>query len=117
MLSSGYNTEGTLTGNYFIDDPDRARATSVIVTIGTDGKQSVRNIDSNAPRRSGTQNGQAVFNWTLTDYDEANSKLTDFVHVTPAITDSEYPAGNLPRTAKCRIRAVYRSGTGTRPTK
>ena len=111
LLSSGYNTEGTLTGNYFIDDTDRARATSVIVTIGTDGKQSVQNIDSNAPRKSGTQNGQAVFNWTLTQYDEANSKLTDFVHVTPAITDSEYPAGNLPRTAKCRIRAVYRSGT------
>ena len=111
LLSSGYNTEGTLTGNYFIDDTDRARATSVIVTIGTDGKQSVQNIDSNAPRKSGTQNGQAVFNWTLTQYDEANSKLTDFVHVTPAITDSEYPAGNLPRTKSCRIRAVYRSGT------
>ena len=113
LLSSGYNTEGTLTGNYFIDDTDRARATSVIVTIGTDGKQSVQNIDSNAPRKSGTQNGQAVFNWTLTQYDEANSKLTDFVHVTPAITDSEYPAGNLPRTKSCRIRAVYRSGTAT----
>ena len=113
IFGSGFNTEGSLTGNYFIDDIDRARATSVVVSIGTDGKESVTNIGSHAPRKSGTQNGQAAFNFTLTDYDEANSKLTDFVPVSPAITESDFTSipGNLLRTEKCRIRAVYRSGT------
>lgn len=116
-LSSGYNNSGSLTGNYFVDDVDRARATSVVATLGTDGKINVSTIPSNAPKKSGTQNGQAVFNWTLTDYDEGNSKLTNFEKATPAITEADFDLvrGNLPRTEKCRIRAVYRSGTGTRP--
>ena len=116
LFGSGYNNEGSLTGNYFIDDLDRARATSVIVTLGTDGNTNVTNITSNAPKNSGTQNGQAVFNWTLTDYDEENSRLTDFIKATPAITEADFNLvpGNRHRTDKCRVRAVYRSGTGTR---
>ena len=112
LLSSGYNTEGSLTGNYFVDDTDRARATSVIVQI-ENGTKKVSNISSAAPGKSGTQKGQAVFNWTLTQYDEANSKLGNFDPVSPAITTTDYETrtpGNLPRTEKCRIRAVYRSG-------
>ena len=114
LWGSGFNDEGSLTGNYFIDDIDRARATSVVVTIDN-GAQIVTNIGSSAPGKSGTQNGQAAFNWTLTEYDESNSKLTNFVEVSPAITESDFnkqsSLGNLPRTSKNRIRAVYRTGT------
>ena len=117
LLSSGYNTEGSLTGNYFIDDKDRARATSVVVSVDTNGEQKINNIPSNAPRSSGTQKGQAVFNWTLTEYDEKNSKLTDFNPANPAISESDFESvkGNMLRTEKARIRAVYRSGQGTIP--
>lgn len=112
LLSSGYNTEGSLNGNYFIDKKDRARATSIEIKI-ENGVQIPVNINSSAPGKYGTQYGQAVFNWLLTQYDESNSKLTTFTNANPAIMESDYAKvpGNLPRTQICRIRAVYRSGS------
>ena len=112
LWGSGFNTEGILTGNYFIDKTDRARATSIVIVV-ENGNQSPINISSGAPGKYGTQNGQAAFNWTLTEYDESNSKLTNFTNANPDITDSDYlkVPGNLKRTDICRIRAVYRSGT------
>lgn len=93
---------GTLNADFYVDDLDRARATSVYTT---DGK-NYQNINSGVPNYAGTQNG--TIDWTTPSWGQyAGNGTLDF---------SDYP-GNLPRTQKCRIRAVYRSGTGTRPTK
>ena len=87
---------GTLRADYYVDDLDRARATSVYTT---DGK-NYQNINSGVPDYAGTQNG--TMNWTTPSWGQyVGNGTLDF---------SDY-LGNLPRTAKCRIRAVYRSGT------
>ncbi len=113
-LIGGQSNEGSLTGNYFIDDVNRARATSVVVTK-VNGESQVNTIGSATPRKSGTQKGQAVFNWTGTDYIENQSKLTTFDIASPAISESDFNTtetlGNMLRTTENRIRAVYRSGT------
>lgn len=87
---------GTLNADFYVDDLDRARATSVYTT---DGK-NYQNINSGVPNYAGTQNG--TIDWTTPSWGQyAGNGTLDF---------SDYP-GNLPRTEKCRIRAVYRSGT------
>ena len=88
------------TGVYKCDDTDRARATSIFTT---DGK-NYQNIDSGI---SGTFNtltvsgsiGFFTINWSYGKPTPTN-EVIDY---------SMYP-GNLLRTEKCRIRAVYRSG-------
>ena len=114
LFGSGYNNEGSLTGPYFIDNKERARATSIHIEIDDKGNEVPQNISSAVPGVSGTQLGNATFNWTLTKYVEDQSGLTTFEKVNPEITEQDYKTktpGNLPRTEKCRIRAVYRSGT------
>jgi hypothetical protein len=114
IIGSGTSNEGTLTGNYFIDDKDRARATSVVVVL-ENGEQKVNTISSSAPGKLGTQYGQAVFNQLGTRYLADESKLTNFVEANPPITEDDFKKdvakGNLPRNKECRIRAVYRSGS------
>ena len=88
-------TWGTLSADYFIDDLDRARATSV---YSTDGK-TYKNIDSGVPGYAGKQNGS--MDWTTPSFGTKETYSLDYTN----------HKGNLPRTAKCRIRAVYRSGT------
>lgn len=90
------STRGTLTADYYIDDLDRARATSVYTT---DGK-NYQNIKSGVPGYAATQHGEAK-NTTI--------KMGEFEKHTLNY-DNDNSRGNLPRTQKCRIRAVYRSG-------
>ncbi len=86
----------TLNADFYEDDKDRARATSVYTT---DGK-NYTNIDSGVPGYAGTQPGE--FRWTTPSFGTKQLNQSMDYSSTP---------GNLPRTESCRIRAVYRSGT------
>jgi hypothetical protein len=100
-----------LKADYFIDNKDRARATSVYTTDGT----SYIPIDSGAPDYSGKNEGYANAQYTLGIF--ITGYKFDLTHTDIAIPESEYSTktpGNLPRTQSCRIRAVYRSGVGTK---
>ena len=89
-------TVSTLIADFYEDDKDRARATSVYTT---DGK-NYTNIDSGVPDYAGTQPGE--FRWTTPSF--GTKQLNQSI-------DYSSKPGNLPRTESCRIRAVYRSGT------
>ena len=106
-----------LLADYFVDNTNRARATSVIVTLGTDGTKNFTNIPSNAPGYAGKREGNAngVYGGFLGL--ELQGFDFDLTYTPITISDSEYAKvqGNLLRTEKCRVRAVYRSGTGTKP--
>ena len=86
---------GTIKADYFIDNLDRARATSVYTTDGV----NYDNINSGVPGYTGTQDGE--MRWTTPTLDKVSFKTVDY---------TDYEGNNL-RTANCRIRAVYRSGT------
>lgn len=88
-------TWDTLKADYYTDDLDRARATSVFTTDG----ETYENISSGVPGYAYIQNG--TMNWTTPSFGNKETKTLDY---------KDHP-GNLPRTEKCRIRAVYRSGT------
>lgn len=88
-------TFDTLKADYYTDDLDRARATSVFTTDG----ETYDNIRSDVPGYAYIQNG--TMDWTTPKFGTKESKTLDY---------TDYP-GNLPRTTSCRIRAVYRSGT------
>lgn len=89
---------GTIKADYFVDDIDRARSTSVYTTDGI----NYDNINSGVPGYTGTQNGE--MRWTTPTLEEVSFNTVDY---------TGYEGNNL-RTEKCRIRAVYRSGEGTR---
>ena len=90
---------GTLYADYYVDDLDRARATSVYTTDGI----NYTPLDSGLPKNaySGTQKGEMVWTTPSIDPDDYTPQVVDFSSV----------AGNKSRTDYCRIRAVYRSGT------
>ena len=114
-----YYKYNTMEGDFFNDNTSRARATSVY-TNGT----VYSNIESGLPNNlssgkltsrvnvkvSGgiftsikvTQNGDPITQWQPSNVD-----YSDPIFANP---NGEY-RGNTPRTEKCRIRAVYRSGT------
>lgn len=98
----GWNSEGYLNSDYYIDHKSRARATSVYTV---DGK-TYKNISSGVPGYAGTQNGRGTLGWRKITFDLTRNGG----YVSNNITDFSNHPGNLPRTAKCRIRAVYRSG-------
>ena len=104
---------GTLTADYYNDNIDRARATSVYTTNGT----TYEPISSAAPGYLGTQNGRGQItnegSLLRPNYIIKFDMTQEGGYVGSNIPDSEYNKheGNLPRTTKCRIRAVYRSGT------
>lgn len=89
---------GDVLADYYSDDLDRARSTSVYTNDGV----NYQTIESGVPGYAGTQGG--TVDWTTPSFGAYTPNTLDF---------SDYP-GNLPRTQSCRIRAVYRSGVGTR---
>lgn len=100
-----WKSDGTLTADYYVDDTDRARATSVYTTDGT----TYTPISSGVTGYFGTQNGKGELGWQKVTIDlSANGG-----YVPNTINDNYFKdhLGNLPRTQNCRIRAVYRSGT------
>jgi len=104
----GYWPLSTLEGEFFTDNKSRARATSVYTTDGV----NYTNIKSGLPEgissgslhvnayNGGNRDGEAD---TTLDEKEIDYNSDDF--------KAEY-SGNVSRTGeKCRIRAVYRSGS------
>ena len=106
----GYVDLSTLEGEFYTDDLDRARATSVYTTDGI----NYTNIKSGLPTgvksgkltvtaySKGDKDGQAE-----TSYASNNINYENAIYKEPS---GEY-RGNKMRAESCRIRAVYRSGT------
>jgi hypothetical protein len=102
-------------GQYMDDDVDRARATSVLFDPSNPNANQYGyvNISSGTNGVEGTftlhfkQFGDFVPGESGYDPDNiGNNKKTNYLNPDHL--------GNLPRTERCRIRAVYRSGTGTK---
>ena len=85
---------GPITADYYVDDIDRARSTSVEYV---NSKYQI--VSSGVPGYAGTQYGR--INWDTPVMGTYTPKTLSF---------TDYP-GNKARTESCRIRAVYRSGT------
>ena len=98
-----YINYGTLKSTFYEDDITRARATYAYTS---DGGSTWVPCPSNAPAVTKTISGQ--IDYVKITGNISFSKLTTD---TNTITDFSDVPGNLPRTEKCRIRAVYRSGT------
>ena len=103
----GYLTSfGRLKSEYYNDDLNRARATFVYTE---DGGNNWLPCSSEVPGYTTTIGGSMRNSWLGggVSYDGLTTNKKTYVE-----SDySKYP-GNLPRTESCRIRAVYRSGTG-----
>ena len=113
-----YYKYNTMEGDFFNDNTSRARATSVY-TNGT----VYSNIESGLPNNlssgklTSRVNVKVSIGWTgievkqngdpITQWQPSNVDYSDPIFANP---NGEY-RGNTPRTEKCRIRAVYRSGT------
>lgn len=101
-----------LLADYYVDNTIRARATSIYISY-ENGVAKPNNISSGVPdysaKREGNANGQYGGFLGL----ELQSFKFDLTRTPLTITNEQYAdhPGNLPRTQKCRIRAVYRSGT------
>jgi hypothetical protein len=85
---------GPITADYYVDDIDRARSTSVEYV-----NSKYQTVSSGVPGYAGTQSGR--INWDTPVMGTYTPKTLSF---------TDYP-GNKARTESCRIRAVYRSGT------
>ena len=104
-----YQKLSTLKGEFYTDDLDRARATSVYTTDGT----NYTNIKSGLP--VGVQSG-ALYVDAYSDGDKDGQAETSYESNTINYENAIYKEpsgefrGNKKRTEFCRIRAVYRSG-------
>ena len=99
-----------LVADYYIDNEQRARATSIEVKF-ENGVQVPYNILSSTPGYSGKMEGIAEAQYWIIFVQGFEFDLT---HTVIPIPENDYVTktpGNLPRTESCRIRAVYRSGT------
>ena len=109
-----YSKYITMEGQFYNENLTRARATSVVTT---DGK-TYQNIQSGVPNTmssgklnvttyiEGDRDGETSTSWVPSQIDYSNAIFSN--------PTGEY-RGNSSRAESCRIRAVYRSGTGTRP--
>ena len=105
-----YSKYITMEGKFYNENLTRARSTSVFTT---DGK-NYQNIKSGVPDNvssgalsvdayiEGDRDGETITNWA-----QSNINYSSAIFANP---NGEY-RGNSPRTEKCRIRAVYRSGS------
>ena len=90
---------GSTDGSYYEDDTERARATKIVYD------ESVRDYVNISSGVDGNTNKLEIENESWID--------ADLVYSDPKSTGEtiSYHEGNNSRTEKCRIRAVYRSGT------
>lgn len=103
IFSGWQDTGDNAEGYYYGDNTSRARATSVEVENGV--FKDVTDSGSDVyMEQTGDLRVSAVF----------GSSYTDDTPVNKNPSYEKYP-GNKARTDICRIRAVYRSGTGTKP--
>lgn len=101
-----------LLADYYIDNIDRARATSIEVVV-EDGVEVPHNIPSDTPGYSGKKEGNANGQYGGFLGLELQSFKFDLTHTSITISESDYQKkpGNKLRSDECRIRTVYRSGT------
>ena len=101
---------GVLEGEFFIDNTNRARSTSVYTTDGT----NYTNIESGTPS---TEYGGHLDVQAYKDGPKHNTAETTYspntVNYNADIYTTGAYRGNSSRGESCRIRAVYRSGTAT----
>lgn len=99
---------GVLEGEFFIDNTNRARSTSVYTTDGT----NYANIKSGIPSTEygGHLDVQAYKDGPKDNTAEATYSPNTVNYNADIYTTGEY-RGNSSRGESCRIRAVYRSGT------
>ena len=105
----GYQSLGTtLKGEFYEDNKDRARATSIYAT----GVNNYSNIQSGLPSgiKSGKLSVSAYDGGSKDETAETTYTSNNINYNSEIYVKGEY-RGNTPRTEKCRIRAVYRSGT------
>ena len=107
-----YQKLSTLKGEFYEDNKSRARSTSIYTTDGVNFSNIQSGLPNNVKSGSldvsaygsglggGNKDGTAE-----TQYSNNNINYNDDIYTT-----GEY-RGNSSRTEKCRIRAVYRSGT------
>ena len=98
-----YVNYGSLKATFYEDDVNRARATFVYTT---DGGTSWYPCSSEAPAVTKTISGEIGYVKITGTIDFSDLKTTS-----KTITDFTSTPGNKSRGEKCRIRAVYRSGT------
>lgn len=105
--------------DYYTDNVSRARATKSKVGGVVNGEVQYVAVGSGVPDISGTQGGDFVFRYRLFGGLSQTFDIPASKYVPNGVLDysSESVMGNMPRSANARIRAVYRSGTGTKPTK
>ena len=103
----GYVDLSTLNGEFYNDDLDRARATSVY----TEGS-GYTNIKSGLPDgvKSGNLSVTAYSGGNKDGQAETSYSSNNINYNSSTYTTGDY-RGNKLRTESCRIRAVYRSGT------
>lgn len=101
---------GVLEGEFFIDNVNRARSTSVFTTDGT----HYMNIESGMPANEygGHLDVQAYKDGPKDNTAETSYSSNDINYNADIYTTGEY-RGNSSRTESCRIRAVYRCGIDT----
>ena len=106
----GYQNLSSLKGEFYEDNKDRARATSIYATSST----SYSNIKSGLPsgEKSGTLAVKAYDGGDKDEKAETTYTLKNINYNADIYTTGEY-RGNSSRTESCRIRAVYRSGLDT----
>lgn len=104
----GYIDLSTLKGEFYEDNKNRARATSVFTTDGS----NYTNINSGLP--SGTKSGTlnvTAYNRGDKDGEAETSYEENSIDYNNSIYKTGEFRGNVARTEECRIRAVYRSGS------
>ena len=106
-----YVTLSTLNGEFYEDNKDRARSTSVYTTDGI----TYQNIQSGLPsgQKSGELSVTAYNGGSKDGTAETNYGTNSIIYESDIYTKGNY-RGNSHRTEINRIRAVYRSGTGTK---
>lgn len=102
LFGSWYDTEENSTGYYYFDNTVRARATSV----ETNADGTFKGVISSGSELYRTETGELRV-------PTAGTPEINFNNPTEHNPSYENHPGNLLRTEKARIRAVYRSGTVT----
>ena len=109
-----YSNYITMEGKFYNESLTRARSTSVFTTDG----RNYQNIQSGVPNNissgnlsvnayiEGNRDGETVTTWNQSNIDYSSAIFAN--------PNGEY-RGNTSRADKCRIRAVYRSGSGNGP--
>ena len=116
-LKAIFSESSKFKADYYTDNTQRARATKSVVGGVVNGEIQYTSVGSGVPGYAGTQRGSVSMNmsWSLnlnTTFDIPQSKYESNGELDYS---SESCMGNMLRTSTARVRAVYRTGNGTKP--